>query len=268
MGLLVAYVAQTQALSQPAVTPTPFARVLVGLNLVALLLCVNPVSSPRYVFGTVLLAVVATAGAYATLRGFRIMTCVAVLGFILLFPLADMFRRVAGGRGLDFGPINAFASGDFDSFAQIVNAAEYVEENGIAWGEQMAGTLLLWIPRAVWPEKPVPTSWLLADFKGYNFNNLSAPIWAEFLVDGGWPLLLLGMFFLGYLFRRVDRRADVSARDNRTPGLLACILPFYMVIIYRGSLMGVSAGLLVILVGAVLVSHVHLREDALPRGRA
>ncbi|TDL42439.1 O-antigen polymerase [Kocuria rosea] len=261
MGLLVAYVAQVQALDHAEGSHARFARAMIMTNLVVLLVCVNPVSSPRYVFGTVLLAVLATTGVYSTMRGFRIMTIAAVLGFIILFPVADMFRRVTGGRSLDFGPINALVSGDFDAFAQIVNAMEYVKETGIAWGEQLAGALLLWVPRSIWPEKPVPTSWLLADFKGYSFSNLSAPIWAEFFVDGGWPLVILGMLFLGFFFRRIDRRADAAAQEGRTPGLLACILPFYMVIVWRGSLMGVTGGLMVVLVGALLVSKWHLRLE-------
>ncbi|WP_150110273.1 hypothetical protein [Kocuria sp. UCD-OTCP] len=256
MGLLVTYVAQAQAHKSIG---TNNARILLGrsliiLNLVALFAVVNPVSSPRYVFGAVLLAVAATLGVYSTLRGFRVVALVAAPAFILLFPLADAFRDLERGEDVPVGVRESMYSGDYDSFAQVLNAVSYVEENGVLWGRQLIGTIFLWVPRSFWPDKPQPTGVVLADFKNYTFHNLSAPIWAELFIDGGWTLLIFGMFCLGLLVRRLDQRAEVVLRAQKMPGLLGCILPFFFIIILRGSLMGVAGGLLVILLGWVIVT--------------
>ncbi|WP_157571307.1 O-antigen polysaccharide polymerase Wzy [Kocuria rosea] len=254
MALAVAYVAQVQAIAQPATRSTPGSKALVFLNVVVMFVVVNPISSPRYVFGTVLLAVVATAGAYATLARFRAVTFGTVLSLIFLFPVADMFRRLSGDETLSFDPVRAMLTGDFDSFAQIMNATEYVDELGTRSGHQLLGALLFWVPRSIWAQKPEATGIVLAHYKGYWFDNLSAPIWAEFFIDGGWVLLVLGMFFLGYFFRFVDRRTEIRLRVHRMPSVLGCITPFFLLLVWRGSLMVTIAGLLVLVVSTMLVT--------------
>lgn len=268
LALLVSFVAQVQALARPDVTATVLSRILVVVNFVVMFICINPITSPRYVFGTVLLAVASTAGAFSTLLRFRMMTFATVLGFIFLFPLADMFRHISFGDRIVFDPIGSMLSGDFDSHAQVVNAFEYVDENGFTWGRQLMGAILFWVPRAIWPDKPLATGIILADSKGYEFNNLSSPIWAELFVDGGWLFVVVGMFALGFLFRRLDQHVEVSLRVRRVPGLLACILPFFSVMAWRGSLMVAFSGLVVILVSAMIVTVVQPRDAfTVPRSK-
>jgi hypothetical protein len=250
MALLTAAVMQFEIArraaraSRPHLVSGAFALVLT----VAVLLVVNPISSPRYVFGTVALSLAAAAGAYATLRRFRIVAISAVAGMLVVFPVLDSFR-VSTSQGVKTVDVVAsLSTGDFDAFGQLMNTLDFVDTHGITWGSELLGVVTFWVPRSLWPSKPVDTGILLAEYKGYSFSNLSASIWTELFINGGWVLLVLGMLALGYALRLADRRVELSLQVRPMPSTLAAILAFYSLIVLRGSLLqAVASGTIVIL---------------------
>nr|WP_311053053.1 oligosaccharide repeat unit polymerase [Rhodococcus qingshengii] len=246
MGLLVSFLAQVQLRRQRRSRGVKAPQLLMVLTLLVLLICVNPVTSPRFVCGTVYLALAAGLGVFASIRRFRIACVVAPLALLYVFPLADAFRGQdeAAQQG---GVVNSLINGDFDSFGQIVNTANLVSVEGFQFGQQGLGALLFWVPRSVWPNKPVDTGILLAEFRGYWFTNLSAPIVAEFFIDGGWVLLVIGMFLLGWWMRRWDGLTELTIEKFGSPPIIAAILPFYMLLVLRGSLLQAMSYLAVIL---------------------
>ncbi|MDQ0800085.1 hypothetical protein [Arthrobacter sp. SLBN-112] len=255
MGLLVAVVAQIHVAKARKAAGERVAVLLPLVAGVCLLICVNPISSPRYVFGTVLLALLASMGAFSTLGRFRIGALAAIFGMVYLFPIMDMFRTSLTPNAKSQNPLEAMLSGDFDSWSQVTNSIEYVDSYGHTWGSQMLGVLFFWLPRSVWPGKPVDTGSLLADFKLYDFRNLSAPLWGELLVNGGWVALLLGMVLVGVIVRRLDRTTELTLQTSSVPGVLGSILPFYMLILLRGSLLQSMAYLSVILLAYLFVKE-------------
>lgn len=248
MGLLVAFVGLMHLRRMRKLEQIAYPRFLTILVLVTLFACVNPISSARYTFGTVALAALATIGAYATVRRFRIVAVSAIVGMVVVFPILDTFRRSLDTQVEFVSPIDSLTTGDFDAFAQIVNTIEYTTVHGITWGRQIIGVILFWVPRSAWPDKPIDTGTLLAEFKGYNFLNLSAPMWSEFMINFGWVGLVIGMIALGFLFRRLDVRAEAALRISQIPPVLGCIIPFYLLIVLRGSLLQAMANLVVILI--------------------
>ena len=203
------------------------------------LFVVNPISSPRYMFGTFLLSVLAGLGAYATASRVRTMTLGFLVGMVAVFPTADLFRRTSTAV-VDINSVNplvSLTSGDFDAFAQLNNTLLYVGQSGITWGNQALGVVLFWVPRDFWPGKPVDTGILLADFRQYQFTNLSAPLWAEFYINLGIVGVILGMILVGFWMRNSDGRTSVLLGSGKRPTLVALILPFYLIMILRGSLL-------------------------------
>ncbi len=248
LGLLVAFVALMQLRQQQktgGLKPTTILPILVA---VVLFVCVNPISSARYVFGTVLLGAIAALGVYATVWRFRVVALSALTGIVVLFPLLDTFRRTLDTTVTLEGPLESMTSGDFDSFAQIMNTFEYVEANGIVWGNQLLGVLFFWVPRDIWPDKPAGSGGFIAEFKGYSFTNLSEPVWAEFYLNFGWVGMAIGLGLLGYLIARLDVRSESILTHSPVPHVLACITPFYLLILLRGSLLVAMTNLLVILI--------------------
>lgn len=234
------------------------ARTAFGLAALActalLLVIVNPISSARYTLGTVLFAIAVYAGAVATTRSTRLTLVATILGFIFVFPIADAFR-IAGGwnvaRSSFFGEYAG--SADYDAFWQIGNAYSYLLDGLVQFGQQGLGSLFFWVPRSVWPDKPVDTGILLAQYRGYGFDNLSAPLWAEFLVNGGIPVLIAGFLVVGYVLRVLDRRLLPGFAQARFWAVVGAIFPVYMTILLRGSLLQATGSVFVAIACLLLV---------------
>ena len=77
----------------------------------------------------------------------------------------------------------------------------------------------------------------MATFRGYNFENLSAPLWAEGYLNFGFVGVIAMMGILGYAIRRGDLALRQTLEIGGVALVLGAVLPFYMVIILRGSLL-------------------------------
>jgi hypothetical protein len=235
--------------------------------LVLLVLVDNPLVAPRYVAGTALLSVFVAFGAAATPRRVRWFALLLAAGLVLVFPYADITRTSDDvSLAEQPGVVQALASSDFDAYSQIANTLDYVHVHGHTHGAQLLGAALFAVPRVAWPDKPVDTGILLAEYRNYAVTNLSAPIWSEFYIDGGWLLLVVGMAVLGLALRRLDDQAvRTLTRGARHPGgVLVTVLPFYLVLMLRGSLLQSMAGATVLVVSAFVVSGRLERDRSRP----
>src|SRR5690606_27299975 len=133
--------------------------------------------------------------------------------------------------------VELLSGGDYDSFAEISNAVAYVSDQGIEFGRQTLGAAFVWVPRLIWPDKPLSTSSLVAENMGYTFLNVSSPLWGELLVDFGAVGLVVGFVLLGWIFARWDDRQVESYKRGGYASIAATVLPFYFLIILRGSLL-------------------------------
>jgi hypothetical protein len=263
MPLSVTFVALTLLRRDPAHVRARGEGLLYAVVTVMLLVTVNPINSPRYVFGTVFLAAAASLGLFATFRRFQAVALAAVIGFVVVFPIADAFRNSDTGSVEALTPAESLLNGDYDSFAQIDNTVLYVERRGISDGRQALGVVLFWVPRAIWPDKPEDTGILLADFRKYDFTNLSAPLWAELYINAGWLGVVAGGAALGWWARGRDDRVIAVLHRSRAPDILGCILPFYLIFLMRGSLLQAMANFLVMAGSAWFVTrHRRAHDDA------
>lgn len=216
----------------------------------------NPISMARYISGTAILSMVVALGATLRPRGYRWLAVGLLVGFVFVFPLADLFRyNSTSGQEKPTSFAETFQSPDFDAINQINNTLAYVRDNGVTKGKQVSGAVLFFVPRNVWPGKADDTGVLLADYRGYTVTNLSAPVWTELFIDGGWWWMAAGMGALGYALRRLDSQAIARMEVFHAPGLLAGTLPFYLVIMLRGSLLQSMAGFTVLSLTALAVSR-------------
>ncbi len=221
-------------------------KMQIWLSIILLLLIVNPIGSPRYLFMTVVLGLASSVGLYGSIRKFRLASLGALLGMLFIFPILDIFRVSFNPDVQSFNLVANLFDGDFDSFAQILNTSWFVDLHGVTWGLQFIGVIFFWVPRTIWPSKPFDTGSLLAQAKGYSFENLSAPLPAEFFINFGWIGVLLGMAFVGYKLRQTDIAFESHLQEFGIPTVLGSILPWYSLLIWRGSLLQATANLAVI----------------------
>ncbi len=228
----------------------------------------NPISTARFKVGTILLSILFVLpwrrwSSTAAISG-------TVFGLLILFPFADLFRNTLdinlSARLAQTSLISELTeNGDYDAFQMITNAAMVLEQSGTDFqlGRQISGALFFWVPRAIWPNKPIATGVWIAERQGYGFTNLSAPLWVELFIDGGWLLLMIGFMGYGYLARVVDRWHAISHKSGqaRVVSILIPIYAGYQFFLLRGSLMPALAYLTPIVLVALLCG-VHA-----PRGR-
>ncbi|MCQ9163665.1 hypothetical protein [Arthrobacter sp. STN4] len=214
----------------------------------------NPISTARYVFGSVWGGFLLSLGAYAN----RIRTSLSMLGIILglllVFPLADMFRynkTLGVFRNSFFGEYAG--NGDYDAIGQISNTLAYIHDKGITWGDQFVGVIFFWVPRIFWPDKAQDTGVLLAEYRGYGFTNLSAPLWSEALINFGLVGLVATFVLLGVLVAGLDVAGARALKDGGFILIPLAILPFYLLIVLRGSLLQATGSFVVMILCILFV---------------
>ena len=228
-----------------------------GLVIVAgaigVLLLVNPISSARFTAGTVLFALVCYLGIFGTPTRVRLSLTGIIVAFLFLFPILDAFRTSSVSFARN-GFFDEYAgNADYDAVWQVANTLSYIAVEGISWGGQALGVLFFWVPRSIWPDKPIDTGVLLANFRGYSVTNLSAPLWAEMAINVGVVCTVLLMVGLGAGVLKLDLRLPRAFSVGGTAAIIGAILPAYMIILLRGSLLQASGGLFVMIAGMVLL---------------
>ena len=212
-------------------------HVVVLLLLLTFNLAVNdPVSLNRFYLGTILFSFVAVGSGWSRRRSLAVWVAGLVVVLAILFPYADVFREQ---NGVVFEPVTAqlTSNGDFDAFQQLTNTVVVVSEGGITFGHQLLGALLFWVPRALWHAKPVGSGQMVAERLGYEFTNLSSPLWAEAYINAG----LVGVVAILLLYGLVTSLLQQSyIMSSATRGLfiggLVPILAGFQFFFLRGDL--------------------------------
>lgn len=236
-------------------------RFSIGLIFIAILVfstnfIINfPLSLPRFWFFGFFLSLIFII--------FPLRTVMSRATFIVMFSIAQftifpwfslITRNSTGLRNLNIETIrNYLLHGDFDTFQQMVNITLYLNEVGFQYGKSLLSVALFFIPRSLW-EKAEPLGPAAAEYMGYPYTNLSAPIHAELYADFGLISLIIGMLILGIMIRRLDYTYHRLAMLGKIEVniIFVSTIAGFMLIILRGSLLGIIASLAV-LIGTLLV---------------
>lgn len=223
---------------------------LVFASVGLLLIADFPLGTARYLVGAVYL------GLLLTLFGRRLRTgwplvFLMVGGLLVVFPLLSTLRYVTSlqqavffmGSGFNFlGP--SLATGDFDAYSMVGYTTEYVGEGpGITHGRQLLGVLLFFVPRSLWPDKPVGSGYTVATEGGLSFVNVSSSPIAEALINFGWTGIFLFAFVLCWIFGALDNSFTIAEHRDHD-ALIRLIYPFWVGIAFflmRGDLLSSTA---------------------------
>lgn len=219
----------------------------------------NPINSARLKVGTIALSLMFILP--WSRRMARMTMGALICGIVVVFPYLDLFRSSLDKSLIDrlseTSPLHELVRNpDFDAFQMVVNAVDVVERNGVEFGRQLVGSMLFWVPRSVWADKPVPTGQMVAQEQGYSYTNLSLPLWGEFYVDAGWILLLVGFVGYGYFASALDRLYGFSHRKGviTVASVLVPIYGGYQFFLLRGPLMPALAYLSPLILFSLLCS--------------
>jgi len=217
---------------------------ILGILLVVLL--ANPFSSSRYIaFGAI--AAVLLAVIRIDTPGRRItFATISVVGLVVIYPLATWFKRDSVRTSLLRGVPEMFYTVDFDGFQQIVNSMYFVEQHGHTFGQYVVSAFLFFVPRALWEGKAMPASLDVAAARGYDFQNLSMPVWSEFFIDFGILGVVFGLAAFGFVAARLD------LAYHRHPFSMSAHLCVLFAVCQFGLLRG-PLGAQVVFMGSVII---------------
>jgi len=141
-------------------------------------------------------------------------------------------------------PVSVLRLGDFDAYANFIHTIHYAEESGIMWGKQLMGSLLFFIPRSIWPGKPVGSGNIIAAYFDFPNLNIATPLPAEAIINFG----IIGIPIFALIFGRILKITDncftqrLRRLDNNPNSLeyIEIIYPFWLGFVFfisRGGLM-------------------------------
>ena len=221
---------------------------IIGVNVIVN----NPISNPRFWAGTAAIAVLLLTRSVHSPSGVRVVTTSMILIGSIAFPYLAYFRYSD-----KFVKVNGFLStlqtkGDYDASALLPATIEYVDKVDYTYGGQALGTLLFFVPRALWPEKPIDTGRLIAQTLDLPYENISGPLWTEAYINFGLVGIAVTCMAAGYLTSRLDQRFE-----QHRSGLILVLVPLlagYELILLRGSLLQAMGRLVVLLALLLLIT--------------
>ncbi|MGH3611021.1 MAG: O-antigen polymerase [Pseudonocardia sp.] len=204
-----------------------FILVLIAANVVIN----NPIGNGRFWSCLVVVAFISIYVSYTRVSGVRAYVGFALVILLFLFTALDAFRNTGDPNFDVAGPRTGIVSdATYSMFQMELNGVEFVEREGHTAGRQMLGTLLAFVPRGLWENKPGPTGQLV-DPQYVR----SATAWTEFQVDFG----ITGVLLLFALYGAASAALTVRGVNAR-PGLLHAAVPLlavFQLFLLRGSLL-------------------------------
>lgn len=238
------------------------------MNVVCLLLSYFPTSTARYTAAALYLGLLLVySKRLKTGRGFILLFLGA---FMVILPFLNAFRHdsfseVAIGAALQRtirSIPETWLEGDYDAYTMFTLIVDYVGRNSPTWGRQLLGVLLFWIPRTMWPNKPIGSGAFVSGSLGFNFTNLSAPLPAEGMINFGVVGVFLFALVFGWLMGCLDNAYwETLDKDGKRVRRYDIIYPFVCIMFFfmsRGDLLSSFAytiGYVAVWIGTVILSR-------------
>lgn len=162
-------------------------------------------------------------------------------GLLLVFPFLNYFRY--GFKGIEIPPLDHLMFDQltelhFDAFSNMIATFKYVDAYGMAFGYQMLGVFLFFVPRSLWTGKPLSSGEAVGDFIAtryeMDFSNISNPIPSEFYLNFGWAGIVAGAAIIAWLVNKLEAG---TGRSRYAHALIAG----FLFVIFRGDLMNAFA---------------------------
>jgi hypothetical protein len=222
---------------------------LVAWSVGLLLVADFPLGSARYWVGAIYIGLLLTLLGHRLRSGWPFVFFL-VGGLLVVFPFLGTLRHVTKIQDVvpyvgNFGFLGpSLATLDFDAYSMVAYTAEYITEGpGTTYGRQLLGPLLFFVPRSLWPDKPVGSGLTVAVERGLSFDNVSNSPIAEGLMNFGWVGVPLFAFVLCWIFGILDASFERAERGNYKV-LIRLIYPFWIgfaFFLMRGDLLSSTA---------------------------
>ncbi len=166
--------------------------------------------------------------------------------FLVGFPLLNAFRNLTFEEVLEGGIkfsnfVDFFLQGDFDAYSMICRSLQMVTQIGSSSGKQLLGAILFFIPRSLWPSKPIGSGATIAYYQGQYFTNISCPIISEGVMNFGIIGVAIFSVLIAFIIKYLDTLYWNGQKENQGKiNAITILYPFHLgffFFIFRGDLM-------------------------------
>jgi oligosaccharide repeat unit polymerase len=165
-----------------------------------------------------------------------------VMALFILFPLLEIFRYTLinlSDISISSMVLGLFTAGHFDSYQSLMMI---LKDKTVTYGLQLVGALLFFIPRVLWPDKPIGSGEFMAEKLQLSFNNISANYFSEGYINFGYFGILVFVIVLAKIcghFDSIWQKGRLVGPPRRVAMYLTSLaLLFFML---RGDLMSAFA---------------------------
>jgi oligosaccharide repeat unit polymerase len=182
-----------------------------------------PTGTARFYAFTIYLSLIISVFSPNAKRGYYYLAILLIgtMGSSVIDGFRYATSFTATNLNFDFD-LDVFFVGHYDAYEMFVHSIDYVETNGPTMGRQLLGTILFWVPRSIWINKPVSTAvYLSEEYLDYNYNiynfNVSSPYIEEFYIDFHVFGVVIGSFLMGVFFSYLDRTYKLNRNLTHVP---------------------------------------------------
>ncbi len=193
-----------------------------------------PTATARYMVGTLYIAVLLVCCKF--FRKENVLSYILIGGILYVFPFLNQMRRTTIEKfDFSFNP-KFFISAHFDSFFSYMQITNH---GIITWGRQLIGTLLFFVPRSIWQDKPISSGHYYSEQLGANLNNVAVNYFAEGYINFGYLGIVIFVLFLAYYCAIMDTTYwKYNCFDNKNGFTILYFISFGLLFfILRGDLM-------------------------------
>ena len=222
----------------------PWSKVLFVATVLLALVANNPTVVSRALFATAYGAFLLAFIDLRKPRSVRVVFLALPIILLVIYPWLNNFRSTdsptyAARTAEGIAEPLRIATGDFGMFSQVAEGVEWVDEFGHSRGRFLAASVFVLVPRSIWTSKSQDMGDTIHDARGYDDQfNYPSPMWMEFYVEGGYPLVIVGFTLLGWFSRSLETRFLLSPRS--LAGAMMPILACYQFFVLRGSLLAAA----------------------------
>lgn len=172
-----------------------------SLFFLALLVC-SPTGMPR--FETAALYIPLLLWFFPVFRRKNIFIITFIAGLLIIFPFLNNFRHFSSIKSInDIGfNFSQFEDLHFDAYFMF---AQVLKMRMITDGQQLLGVLFFWVPRIIWPDKPIGSGQMIAEKTHMSYTNLSMPYFAEGYINFGYIGIIIFVIIIVYFVLYWDR---------------------------------------------------------------
>lgn len=134
-------------------------------------------------------------------ENFYLLPNLLLFGTFFLFPLLEIFRDFSFEKLRSFSFFEFQEGGAFDAFQMFLRAMEL---GSVSYGYGFLGVLLFFIPRSIWPSKPITSGIEISQIANLRLDNVSMPIIGEFYLNFWYLGVMVGAPLLAMFFKRID----------------------------------------------------------------